>query len=155
MGAGVERNPPAMRSPVSWAVLGLLVELPSYGYELVQRFEPTYGDTLELSTASQIYAALNALERLGLIEQMPATGTEGEERRQPKLHYRVTGEGVCGYEDWLVAQAHEERRRSWLLTRQLTRLAPQAALAVIDRLEEAYKEERMRRPVDTTDDPFL
>ena len=35
-----------MRSPVNWALLGLIIERPSYAYNLAQRFERRYGDTL-------------------------------------------------------------------------------------------------------------
>lgn len=36
-----------MRSPLNWALLGLVIQRPSYGYELVQRFERIYEDALE------------------------------------------------------------------------------------------------------------
>lgn len=134
---GVERGSGAvaMRSPVNWSLLGLVIQRPSYGYELVQRFERTYGDSLELSSPSQIYTALDALERKGWIEEMapePSTVV-----RQPKPHYRVTAEGLRCYREWLIAQAHEERRRSRVFARQLAMLPPADALAVIERYEHA------------------
>ena len=61
-----------MRSPLNWALLGLVIQRPSYGYELVQRFERTYEDALELSSPSQVYTALDALRRRSLIEELPA-----------------------------------------------------------------------------------
>ncbi len=66
-----------MRSLVSWSLLGLVIERPSYGYELVQRFERTYGDVLELSSPSQIYTALDALQRRSLIEVLAAGAAPG------------------------------------------------------------------------------
>jgi DNA-binding PadR family transcriptional regulator len=146
-----------MRSPYNWAVLALLIELPSYGYELARRFERTYGDALRLSSHAQVYKALDALETRGLIEPLPSdrpAGGTGDPQRQPKPRYRASPAGLRGYEDWLLAQAHEERRRAWLLTRQLTLLTPNAALSVIDRLEHAYREEAKRTPSDTTDKQF-
>lgn len=125
-----------MRSPVNWALLGLMIERPSYGYELVQRFERTYGDLLTLSSASQIYNALDALMRRGLIEEIVADGPQHGAVRQPKLHYRATAEGVRRYQDRLIAQISEERRRSRLFAHELAALAPQAALTVIDRYEQ-------------------
>lgn len=144
-----------MRSPVSWALLGLVIERPSYGYELVQRFARTYSDALELSSPSQIYTALDALERRSLIEKLPTNGAAPDVVRQPKPHYQATAQGVRGYQDWLIAQVHEERRRSRLFARQLAALAPQAAIAVIERYEQACLEEAKRTPIATTNDALL
>ncbi len=135
-----------MRSPVNWALLGLVIERPSYGYELVQRFERTFGDELELSSPSQIYTALDTLTRRGLIGELPPDGPANGAVRQPKPHYRATADGVHGYQDWLIAQVHEERRRSRLFARQLAALAPHAALTVIDRCEQACLQDAARTP---------
>lgn len=140
-----ERGTAALRSPVTWALLGLIVQRPSYGYELVQRFERTYGEALELSSASQIYTALDALERRALIERFALDAVEAA-GRQPKPHYRVTAEGMCGYREWLVSQVHDERRRSRLFALQLALLAPQEALAVLDRYEQACLAEASGTP---------
>jgi len=142
---------PAMRSPISWALLGLVIQRPSYGYELVQRFERTYEDALELSSPSQIYTALDTLARRSLIEKLPADDAAPDALRQPKPHYGATAAGVRGYQDWLIAQVHEERRRSRLFARQLAVLAPRAALAVIERYEQACLEEAKRTPIATAD----
>jgi DNA-binding PadR family transcriptional regulator len=141
-----------MRSPYNWAVLALLIELPSYGYELAQRFERTYEDALRLSSHAQVYKALDALQARGLIEALLPDESAIEELRQPRPRYEATAEGLLRYEDWLLAQAREERQRARLLARALTLLKPPAALAVIDRLEHAYREEAKRTPTDTTDD---
>ncbi len=130
-----------MRSPVSWALLGLVIQRPSYGYELVQRFERTYADALELSSPSQIYTALDTLARKALIEQfaekLPADNSRSGVERQPKPHYRATVAGGRAYREWLLAQQHDERRRSRLFARQLVMLAPSDAQAVLERLEQA------------------
>lgn len=125
-----------MRSPVSWALLGLVIQRPSYGYELVQRFERTYGDALELSSPSQVYTALDSLSRRALIETMPAQELGREQGRQPKPHYRATADGVCGYEQWLIHQMGQQRRRSRMFAQQLAMLAPSAALRVLDHCEQ-------------------
>jgi DNA-binding PadR family transcriptional regulator len=151
VGAAGDRSAVAMRSPVSWGLLGLVIERPSYGYELVQRFERTYGDALELSSASQIYTALDTLARRALIEELPADGAASGVVRQPKPHYRATAEGVQSYQEWLIAQVHQERRRSRLFALQLAALPPQAALAVIERYERACLEEAKRTPIPAAD----
>lgn len=125
-----------MRSPVNWALLGLVIQRPSYGYELVQRFERTYGEALELSSPSQIYTALDTLVRRALIEVVPPEELSTSHGRQPKPHYRATAAGARGYEQWLVGQLDRERRRSRLFAQQLAVLAPQAALRVLAHWEQ-------------------
>lgn len=124
-----------MRSPVNWAVLGLMIERPSYGYEILQRFERNYGDLLKLSSPSQIYTALDSLADRGLIEAT-SEPSPGVASRQPRLHYRATEEGVSRYQEHLMGQAEEDRRRASLFARELAALAPEAALAVLDRYEQ-------------------
>lgn len=125
-----------MRSPVNWAVLGLTIERPSYGYEILQRFERNYGELLRLSSPSQIYTALDSLVDRELIEATiePPTGAAS---RQPRLNYRATEEGVRRYQEHLIGQADEGRRRAGLFARELAALAPEAALAVLDHYEQS------------------
>src|ERR1700752_4134845 len=115
MEARVEKGRTAatMRSPINWSLLGLVIQRSSYGYELVQRFERAYEGALELSSPSQIYAALDVLERRGLVELLPLSEAS-ENSRQPKPHYRVTPVGRTAYVDWLVSHVHNEQRRSLL-----------------------------------------
>ncbi len=124
-----------MRSPVNWALLGLVIQRPSYGYELVQRFERTFAEALELSSPSQIYTALDSLARRGLIEEMPPAA-ERDVMRQPKPNYKATRAGVRRYSDWLLSQLDDERRRCRLLAQQLALLSRKEALGVIDRYEQ-------------------
>lgn len=150
MRAGValsRNNHLAMRSQVNWALLGLVIQRPSYGYELVQRFERIYDDALELSSVSQIYTALDTLERRGLIEEIAPGGELGLPTRQPKPHYRATEEGVRSYQQWLMAHVQDERRRSRLFARQLAMLGAADALAVLDHYERACLAEACATPV--------
>jgi DNA-binding PadR family transcriptional regulator len=126
----------AMRSPVNWSLLGLVIQRPSYGYELVQRFERAYGEDLELSSPSQIYTALDILQRRGLIELLPITAAVGLSR-QPKPHYRVTNDGRGAYVDWLASHVQGEQRRSRLFVHQIAVLPAPEALSVIERCEHA------------------
>jgi DNA-binding PadR family transcriptional regulator len=125
----------AMRSPVNWAVLGLTIERPSYGYEILQRFARNYGELLRLSSPSQIYTALDSLMIRGMIEAT-SEPPSGVVSRQPRLHYRATEGGVQRYQEHLMAQAEEDRRRASLFARELAALAPAAALTVLDRYEQ-------------------
>jgi DNA-binding PadR family transcriptional regulator len=122
----------AMTSPVNWAVLGLVIERPSYGLELAQRLMRAYGDVLPVSE-SHVYAALNALAHRRLVEVV----LSGETERQPKPRYKATAVGRRAYEDWLVAQAEMESRRQELWVRELGVFVrdPEAALRVLERFE--------------------
>jgi DNA-binding PadR family transcriptional regulator len=146
-----------MRSPVNWAVLGLTIERPSYGYEILQRFERNYGELLKLSSPSQIYTALDSLIHRGMIEAT-SEPSSGADSRQPKLHYRATQDGIRRYQEHLVGQAQEDRRRSNLFARELAALTPDAALTVLDKYEQmclaqATKAQPRRHPGQTTPEP--
>lgn len=136
-----------MRSPVNWTVLGLVIERPSYGWELWTRFERLYGDVLPIGGESNVYAALDALRDRGLIEEGVPRGQVSGVRRQPKPHYRATAEGLEDYAAWVIAQAREHHRRSLLFARQLGALAqqPQAALGILERYEQACLDDKGAR----------
>jgi len=135
-GRGFEQQSGALRSSVAWAVLGLVIERPSYGWELVQRFSRTYGEMVALSSSKQIYTALDVLLRRGFIEELGDAGGDSAPARRPKPHYRASERGVHAYEEWLLVQIEEERQRQRVFARQLAMLEPEAALEVIDRYEE-------------------
>lgn len=134
-----------MHSPVNWAMLGLVIERPSYAYELANRFERVYAGVLSLSSTSHAYSALGALRERGMIEEIP--GTRGG--RQPKPHYRPTAAGLEHYREWLVDQTHEDRRRQRLLVLQLAALgrSPEAALEIVERCERACLREASALPI--------
>lgn len=124
-----------MSSEVNWLLLGLVIERPSYGHELFQRYERIYGALIAVSGSSHIYSALDALEARGLIERFDVE-TGGD--RQPKPHHRATAVGVHDYEQWLVKRIDFERQRHELLARQLGVFArsPTVGLRVLERLEQ-------------------
>jgi DNA-binding PadR family transcriptional regulator len=124
-----------MQSPVNWALLGLVIERPSYAYELAQRFERTYGEVLALSSVSHVYTALSALRTRSLIQEIPGTRSGA----QPKPRYEATEAGMARYGDWLVGQVGEDRRRQQLFVLQLATFSrdPHAALEILARYEQA------------------
>jgi DNA-binding PadR family transcriptional regulator len=133
----------AMTSQVNWAVLGLVIERPGYGYELAQRFDREYGEVL-LVSGSHIYAALNELQRREFIEEIPGSRTiQSGGRRQPKPRTRATAKGVNSFRERLFSQMREDRRQSWMFLRQLAVFAhvPEVALRIIGQLEQAYADE--------------
>jgi DNA-binding PadR family transcriptional regulator len=146
MGAGSGRAQalPAMHSPVNWALLGLVIERPSYAYELAHRFERTYEGALSLSSVSHVYTALATLRERELVEEVP--GTQGALRSRRR--YQATTEGLLEHEQWLVGQVSEERRRQRLLVTQLGALArtPERAIDVLDAYERACLAELASAP---------
>jgi DNA-binding PadR family transcriptional regulator len=124
-----------MQSSVNWALLGLVIERPSYAYELAQRFERIYEGMLSLSSSSHVYTALGTLKSRCLVEELPGTRGGG----QPKPHYRATPAGMRAYREWLLGQVGEERRRQRLLIVQLTALTrdPQVAGEIVADYERA------------------
>jgi DNA-binding PadR family transcriptional regulator len=147
VGAGTakKRDEAPMRSLVNWALLGLIIDRPSYAYELAQRFERTYDGALTLSSVSHVYVALGTLKERGLVEEVAGTRSG----RQPKPHYRATDIGLDSYRDWLVEQLSEDRQRQKLFVLQLAALIrnPDMALEVIDRVEATCLTEASRTPI--------
>jgi DNA-binding PadR family transcriptional regulator len=128
-----------MQSAVHWALLGLVIERPSYGYELAHRFEHAYEGMLHLSGISYVYTALDTLKRRNMVEEIPGTRAG----RQPKPRYRATAEGLRSYQERLTLQIRDDLRRSRLFARQLAVLAhePERALEIIERYGAACLEE--------------
>jgi DNA-binding PadR family transcriptional regulator len=134
----------SMQSPVNWALLGLVIERPSYAYKLAQRFDRTYDGALALSSTSHVYTALRSLLDRRLIEEVPGSGTG----RQPKPCYRATCAGLEEYQRWLIGQLSEERRRQRLFAIELAALMsePELARAVIDGYEQECLREGQSTP---------
>jgi DNA-binding PadR family transcriptional regulator len=147
MGAGRAKELQAapMQSPVNWALLGLVIERPSYAYELANRFERAYDGALSLSSTSHVYTALGTLQDRLLVEEIAGTRAG----RQPKPRYRATARGVEEYRDWLVGQFGDNRRRQRLFVLQLASLTrdPQVALEMVTRFEEACLEEAAKTAI--------
>ena len=138
-----------MTSPVNWALLGLLLARPGYGYQLMKRFEEAYGDVLALGSESHVYTALNELSRRGLIEEVTdATATPMGTHRQPKVRYRATAAGADAYRERMFERAGADRRQSQLFVRQLAAMEhePDVALQVLERYEQACLIEARRKP---------
>lgn len=141
--------PKEMRSPIYWALLGLVIERSSYGFELFHRYQRIYGHVQPLSSESHVYSALDVLEERLLVRQV-----RGGTARQPKPCYRATNAGRAGYEDWLVEQVAATRGREEQWIRQFGVFAndPDAALNLLSRFQSEYLKrtgEAARSPVRT------
>jgi DNA-binding PadR family transcriptional regulator len=131
-------EPAAIRSPLAWSLLGLVIEHPSYGYELAQRFKQVFGDTLMVGSHKHVYRFLETLRLHSYIEETAPSAKEKPARnRLPKPIYRATSGGRRAYADWLVSQLHLERMRQQMFARQFAMLEPETALELL----EAYERE--------------
>ena len=110
-----------LRPSAKLAVLGLLLERPSYGYELVTRFSRAFGEQpWEWRVTPQaIYGALNDLERDSLIEPLVVGGERWEDsaQRRQRQNYRVTGDGARVMRGWLAEPMSSNPSREELLIR--------------------------------------
>src|SRR6185312_9902316 len=92
------RRPVDAAPPARHALLGLLIEGPRHGYDLIRAFAPgtPLGSTIHLG-ASHVYALLARLERDGLVV--------GEEQQQvmhpPRRVFQITEEGRADVLRWL------------------------------------------------------
>lgn len=134
-----------MSSLVDYTVLSLLIEKPSYGYEIRERFERRFGDLVGGSSQSNVYAVLKRLQREAMIEQTGVERAQGSEGR-PRIYYRVTGTGAGMFRGWLAERLRDDRERSELLSRLAATgmRRVDAMLDVIDRYEQECVQEAQR-----------
>jgi DNA-binding PadR family transcriptional regulator len=139
-----------MRSSVQWALLGLVIERPSYGYELARRLERQFDGLLGLSSPSYVYTSLKALESKGLVEAVEGQGGA----RQPKPRYRATAEGIRRFQEWFAERIREDSRRSQIFARQLAVFAhePQLGLELIERVRQVCMEEASSATIVASDE---
>jgi DNA-binding PadR family transcriptional regulator len=126
-----------MRSPINWAVLGLLIERPGHAYELFQRFDDAYAGAIELSSNSQMNGALKALRERALIERLPDEAESGDPSAFGRRRYRPTAEGLRAYEERMMAWSPRSAEAPGVFARQLAVLPAATALAVIEHYEQA------------------
>jgi DNA-binding PadR family transcriptional regulator len=115
MSASVELRPSARL-----AVLGLVLERPSYGYELVARFDRTFAaQPCGWSVTPQaIYDALLKLEKAELIEPIPLRARAGGRSQAASRHeVRVTPAGARAMREWLARPMGSDPSREELLIR--------------------------------------
>ena len=130
--------------PVQISVLGLIIEQPSYPFELWNRYNSRYGDLHKVSK-QRIYGAVGQLENKRYIEGMEAE--PAETRWRAPISYRATALGARTYRGWLAASFPASPARDEFVRRLLTVGArnPKAMLRIIDLYEETYLREAASR----------
>ncbi|HEU4723360.1 MAG TPA: PadR family transcriptional regulator [Gemmatimonadaceae bacterium] len=111
-----------LRPSAKLAVLGLVLQRPSWGYELVARFDRAFAEQQPWPwrvTPQAIYGALNDLEAVELIERIEP---EGEPRtlsaqRNARQHWRATAGGARAMREWLAAPMLSNPTREEVLIR--------------------------------------
>jgi DNA-binding PadR family transcriptional regulator len=143
-----------MKAGTKYAVLGLLLERPSYGYEVLVRFRRAFDAGQWAISPQGLYAALDRLERDELIEPIEPVPGEGR-RRQPKTPYRVTAGGARELRHFLESPIGPDPSRAEFLVRLQCAVSKDAAalLRMLDGYEHACLDELGRLALDCVSSP--
>lgn len=87
--------------PIHHAVLGLLADGPSYGYELKSSFEEAIGPQWGELNIGHLYQVLDRLDRDGFVTKKPFPQSD----RPDRLIYRLTPRGRQELHRWLGERA--------------------------------------------------
>ena len=85
------------------AILGLVIERPGYGYQLVQRLEERFGSSA--FAPSGVYSALDQLSRDEFVRAAGEMGAGRARRAAPRTIYEATEEGVEHFEAWMLGSS--------------------------------------------------
>jgi DNA-binding PadR family transcriptional regulator len=83
-----------------YAILGLVIERPGYGYQLAQRLDERFGSSA--FAPSGVYSALDQLSRDALVRAAGEVGPGPARRAAPRMIYEATNEGVDHFEAWML-----------------------------------------------------
>ncbi len=86
-----------------YAILGLVIERPGYGYQLTQRLEERFGSSS--FAPSGVYSALDQLSRDGYVQAAREAGQGPARRAAPRMIYEATVEGVEHFEAWMLGSS--------------------------------------------------
>lgn len=131
------------RSPAAWLVLALVIEQPSHGYEINQRYERRFGSFLSTSVP-RVYAALDRLREAGMIEPIELEPAQpARKQHRMRRSYRATEAGVAAHRRWVAERLTDDPERARLLARIASTglLGADSVLEMID----AYEEDCMRQ----------
>jgi DNA-binding PadR family transcriptional regulator len=97
------------------AVLGLMIDRPSYGYNLQQQIGERLG-FLGLAE-STVYKTLERLELDGWVEEVGEKQAGRTRRGAPRVLYRATPEGVTHFKSWMAESSDRACLRDELQTK--------------------------------------
>ena len=90
-------------SGLKYAVLGLLVERPGYGYSLINQLLELVGDAYRVNEGA-VYGALDKLKADGYVTDVERQSVGDSKRHQRRL-YAITPEGRQAVSRWLSGPA--------------------------------------------------
>ncbi len=138
----------------TWLVLALVIERPSHGYELYQRYEQRFSGLSPRGKPS-VYSVLNRLEDGGMIEPI-VIESSGRPRRQhdSRRSYRATRTGARAFRGWVAERMRSDPDRLEMLARiaSICFLGANAMLEVIDRYESDCVQEMKALPAPDPED---
>ena len=115
------------------ALLGLLLDRPTYRYQLGDRLRERFGPAWDINSG-HLYQTVERLERDGLVERLEDPG----ERRTDRLPFAITTKGVDEFERWFEKDLSKARLIRRPLLVKITLAGPRRlgdALAQIDAYE--------------------
>jgi DNA-binding PadR family transcriptional regulator len=86
-----------------YAILGLVIERPGYGYQLAQRLEERFGSSS--FAPSGVYSALDQLSRDDFVRAAGEMGPGPARRSAPRMIYEATDRGVSHFESWILGSS--------------------------------------------------
>jgi DNA-binding PadR family transcriptional regulator len=139
-------------SLIDSVVLALVIEKPSYGYELHDRLQRRFGEFLSTSLGN-VYDALRRLEEDEYVEVAGHSGARG----RPRVNFRATTMGVEANVSWLTERLQEDPQRLGLWSRlaSTSLRRADARLRVIDCFEEECSLEARQIAMPVRDDDLL
>lgn len=140
----------------TWLVLALVIERPSHGYELYQRYDERFGGLSPRGRPS-VYSLLSRLEDGGMIEPiMIESESSSPPRRQNDLRrsYRATPTGAQAFRHWVAGRMQTDPDRLELLARitSICFLGTDWMLEVIGRYESDCVQEMKALPASDPED---
>ncbi len=91
-------HPYSVRVPLQHAVLALLADGPSYGYELKANFEKAVGPQWGGLNIGHVYQILDRLHRDGMV----SSHTVPQDSRPDRTVYLITSAGRSDLDEWLA-----------------------------------------------------
>jgi DNA-binding PadR family transcriptional regulator len=115
-----ERPQITFHSPRHWLILALLIESPSYGYEVAHRYMQRFALIVPPGT-NTFYHSLDQLHQRDLIAQqhspVPPAPPAARGARGRRIYYKATRKGIDAYTAWLRAPIRDEHWKAELLAR--------------------------------------
>jgi len=83
-----------------YAVLGLVIERPGYGYQLAQRLQERFGSWRW--EPSGVYSALDQLQRDEHVRPQGERRSRAGDRAAPRVIYEATAKGEESFVEWML-----------------------------------------------------